>query len=56
MRKKVSLVVYLEECQADALKTINAETRVPKAELVRQAIDLWLHHVDKHPQKFGGAP
>jgi len=32
----------LEECQIEALKKLSQETKIPQAELLRQAVDLLL--------------
>lgn len=55
-RKKVATTMYLDARQVESLRRINAETRVPMAELMRQALNFWLSHSDKHPAPFGGAP
>ncbi len=41
-RKKLSTTVYITEEQNEMLKRLNAETRVPIAEFIRQGIDMIL--------------
>ena len=41
-RKKLSTTVYLTVEQDQALKALNARTKVPVAEYIRQGIDLVL--------------
>jgi predicted DNA-binding protein len=41
-RKKISTTIYITPEQDEALKTLNARTKVPVAEYIRQGIDLVL--------------
>ena len=41
-RKKVSTTIYITPEQNDQLKQLNAKTRVPVAEYIRQGIDMVL--------------
>ena len=43
-RKKISTTVYITPEQDAALKQLNAKTKVPVAEYIRQGIDLVLDH------------
>ncbi len=49
-RKKISTTVYITEAQDAALKALNARTKVPVAEYIRQGIDLALerHGAARH--------
>jgi len=49
-RRKLSTTVYLTPEQDAALKALNARTRVPVAEYVRQGVDLILR---RHAQSNG---
>ena len=51
MRKKISTTVYITEEQNELLKALNAKTKVPIAEYIRQGIDLIL---DKHKNEIPG--
>ena len=51
MRKKISTTVYITEEQNEQLKALNAKTKVPIAEYIRQGIDLIL---DKHKNQIPG--
>ena len=46
-RKKVSTTIYITPEQSEQLKQLNAKTRVPVAEYIRQGIDLMLEK-EKH--------
>jgi predicted DNA-binding protein len=50
-RKKVSTTVYITPEQDEALKQLNAKTKVPVAEYIREGIDLVL---EKHREKLPG--
>lgn len=41
-RKKISTTIYITPEQNDLLKLLNAKTKVPVAEYIRQGIDLVL--------------
>ena len=41
-RKKISTTIYITPEQDERLKTLNAKTKVPVAEYIRQGIDLIL--------------
>jgi predicted DNA-binding protein len=41
-RKKISTTIYITPEQNDQLKQLNAKTRVPVAEYIRQGIDMML--------------
>lgn len=41
-RKKISTTIYITAEQDEKLKRLNAKTRVPVAEYIRQGIDLVL--------------
>jgi len=41
-RKKISTTIYITPEQNDRLKRLNARTKVPVAEYIRQGIDLIL--------------
>jgi predicted DNA-binding protein len=47
-RKKISTTIYITPEQDEALKVLNARTKVPVAEYIRQGIDLVL-------EKYRGA-
>ncbi|MEO0593254.1 MAG: ribbon-helix-helix domain-containing protein [Myxococcota bacterium] len=48
--RKVSTTVYITKRQSERLKELNARTRVPIAEYIRQGIDRILaEHADKLP-------
>ena len=51
MRKKISTTVYITEDQNEQLKALNAKTKVPIAEYIRQGIDLIL---EKHKNQIPG--
>ena len=51
MRKKISTTVYITEEQNEQLKALNAKTKVPIAEYIRQGIDLIL---EKHRNQIPG--
>ena len=51
MRKKISTTVYITEEQNEQLKALNAKTKVPIAEYIRQGIDLIL---EKHKNQIPG--
>jgi len=46
-RKKISTTIYITPEQNEQLKQLNAKTRVPVAEYIRQGIDLMLEK-DRH--------
>ena len=50
-RKKISTTVYITPEQDAALKQLNAKTKVPVAEYIRQGIDLVL---DKYRDQLPG--
>ena len=50
-RKKISTTVYLTAEQHDQLRAVNAHTKVPIAELIRQGIDLAL---ERHKSALPG--
>lgn len=50
-RKKISTTIYITPEQNDQLKQLNAKTRVPVAEYIRQGIDLVL---DKYRDQLPG--
>lgn len=56
MSRKILMQVNLDAGQMEAVKRIASEARVSTAELIRQAIDLWLRETAKHPKPFGGTP
>jgi len=41
-RKKISTTIYITPEQNELLKALNAKTKVPVAEYIRQGIDLML--------------
>ena len=47
-RKKISTTVYITPEQDAALKQLNAKTKVPVAEYIRQGIDLVLEKYRDH--------
>ena len=47
-RKKVSTTIYITPEQNDQLKQLNAKTRVPVAEYIRQGIDMVLDRYKEH--------
>jgi hypothetical protein len=47
-RKKISTTVYISPEQDAALKQLNAKTKVPVAEYIRQGIDLVLEKYRDH--------
>ncbi len=49
-RKKISTTIYITPEQNEQLKALNAKTKVPVAEYIRQGIDLVLaKYQDKLP-------
>lgn len=50
-RKKISTTVYITQEQNEKLKQLNAKTKVPIAEYIRQGIDLVL---EKYKQELPG--
>lgn len=46
LRKGVPLTVYFSEDQTAKLNAVSAQRRVPKAELLRVAVDLLLDQLD----------
>ncbi len=50
-RKKISTTIYITPEQNEMLKQLNAKTKVPVAEYIRQGIDLVL---DKYKAKLPG--
>ena len=50
-RKKISTTVYITPEQDAALKQLNAKTKVPVAEYIRQGIDLIL---EKNKEQLPG--
>ncbi len=47
-RKKISTTIYITPEQNEQLKLLNAKTRVPVAEYIRQGIDLVLEKQRDH--------
>jgi predicted DNA-binding protein len=47
-RKKISTTIYITPEQNERLKLLNAKTRVPVAEYIRQGIDLVLEKQRDH--------
>ena len=47
-RKKISTTIYITPEQNDQLKLLNAKTRVPVAEYIRQGIELVLEKYEEH--------
>jgi predicted DNA-binding protein len=47
-RKKISTTVYITPEQDAALKQLNAKTKVPVAEYIRQGIELVLEKYREH--------
>ena len=47
-RKKISTTIYITPEQNEQLKLLNAKTRVPVAEYIRQGIDLVLEKESHH--------
>ena len=50
-RKKISTTVYITQDQSERLKLLNAKTKVPVAEYIREGIDLVL---EKHKDMLPG--
>lgn len=52
MRKKISTTVYITPEQNDRLKQLNAKTKVPVAEYIRQGINMVLEHYHPEPEQL----
>ena len=47
-RKKISTTIYITPEQNEQLKQLNAKTRVPVAEYIRQGIEMVLKKYEEH--------
>jgi hypothetical protein len=47
MRRKDPIMIYLDFAQTDALRALSAETQVPRARLIRNAVDDYLATIER---------